>query len=110
MLVRRLRPRLSRWPVRRLSGGTDLLRRQRTDGLAAGAALSDGTDLLRRLARLEARVGDLERIAPAEFSIMHWNVLADQYASNLLPWFSQRPLLINKDQVSLRRESCRDGH
>ena len=40
-----------------------------------------------RLLALEQRVNDLERVAPREFSLVHYNVLADQYASNLQPWF-----------------------
>jgi hypothetical protein len=40
-----------------------------------------------RLAALEQRIADLERVAPAEFSLMHYNVLADKYGSNLQPWF-----------------------
>ena len=45
------------------------------------------SDLERRLAELEKRTADLERVAPSEFSLTHYNVLADQYASNLQPWF-----------------------
>ena len=40
-----------------------------------------------RLAALEERLVVLERVAPPEFSVFHYNVLADQYASNLQPWF-----------------------
>lgn len=36
---------------------------------------------------LQQRLSVLERVAPAEFSVFHYNVLADQYASNLQPWF-----------------------
>eukprot|EP00966_Prymnesium_polylepis_P205532 4763053-Prymnesium_polylepis.1 len=40
-----------------------------------------------RLEQLEQRVRVLESVAPAAFSVLHWNVLADAYASNMQPWF-----------------------
>ena len=47
-----------------------------------------------RLATLEAlikqqagQIADLERVAPKQVLLMHYNVLADQYGSNLQPWF-----------------------
>lgn len=40
-----------------------------------------------RLSSLEARLSDLERVAPKEFRIVHYNVLAEQYGSNTNPWF-----------------------
>lgn len=45
------------------------------------------SDLARRLARLESRMADLERVAPKEFRVVHYNVLAEQYGSNFNPWF-----------------------
>ena len=46
-----------------------------------------GNNLEQIVADLARRVDDLERVAPREFSLVHYNVLADQYASNLQPWF-----------------------
>ena len=43
------------------------------------------SDLARRLARLESRMADLERVAPKEFRVVHYNVLAEQYGSNFNP-------------------------
>jgi hypothetical protein len=40
-----------------------------------------------RIATLERRVSDLERVAPREFRVVHYNVLAEQYGSNTVPWF-----------------------
>lgn len=66
-----------------------------------------------RLAVLEAlvrqqagQIADLQRVAPKQLLTMHYNVLADQYGSNLQPWFlygaeppvtvDERKQLINK--------------
>lgn len=35
----------------------------------------------------DARLHDLERIMPKEFELFHYNVLADQAGTNMLPWF-----------------------
>lgn len=66
----------------------------------ATAVLSTSTaDLGRRFAQLEARIADLERVAPKDFRVVHYNVLADQYGSNLNPWF-----LYGADVTSEERE------
>ncbi|KAL1498954.1 hypothetical protein AB1Y20_013475 [Prymnesium parvum] len=40
-----------------------------------------------RLDGLCERIEDLERVAPKEFEVFHYNVLARQYGSNMQPWF-----------------------
>ena len=57
-------------------------------------ATDDDASLEKRLAALETlthhqagRIADLERVAPKQLLMMHYNVLADQYGSNLQPWF-----------------------
>lgn len=56
------------------------------------AVVGEGNE--QRLAALEAlikqqagQIADLERVAPKQLLTMHYNVLADQYGSNLQPWF-----------------------
>jgi len=39
------------------------------------------------LERLEERTADLERVAVKEFEILHYNVLSNYSATNMLPWF-----------------------
>ena len=52
-----------------------------------------------RLAELEKRVADLERVAPGEFSVV---LAADQYASNLQPWFLYGdPPICNDERAAL---------
>ena len=41
----------------------------------------------KRLVHAEGRVADLERVAPKEFEVIHFNVLADQAGTNRQPWF-----------------------
>ena len=47
----------------------------------------DSASLMDKLNELAERVEELERVAPREFSLTHYNVLADQYSSNMQPWF-----------------------
>ena len=39
------------------------------------------------LARQAVQISDLERVAPKEFEVVHYNVLSDQASSNFNPWF-----------------------
>ena len=39
------------------------------------------------LAAQSGRIADLERVAPKEFEVVHYNVLSDQAGTNLQPWF-----------------------
>ena len=54
-----------------------------------------------RLSESEQRVSVLERIAPAVFSIFHYNVLADQYASNVQPWFLYNANVTSNERAAL---------
>ena len=68
------------------------------------SALEAQVEALRRhCGTLEQRLSVLERVAPAEFSVFHYNVLADQYASNLQPWFlyGAEPCVSEAERVAL---------
>lgn len=53
---------------------------------------------------LQQRLSVLERIAPSEFSIFHYNVLADQYASNLQPWYLHGAGVSDEERRALRKK------
>lgn len=83
-------------------------------GLGSGAPRASTES---RLAGLEAileqqarRIGDLERVAPKEFELLHYNVLADQAGTNMQPWFCYGASVSQAERRELHRRFYEDGH
>ena len=88
-----VRSRLLMLAAAATSGVAGSLQRAKAPTTAAGAQsrldelasqLQQQTD---RIAQQDLRLADLERVAPKEFEVLHYNVLAEQFGSNLQPWF-----------------------
>lgn len=59
--------------------------------------------------RLEERVSDLERGAPKEFEILHYNILANSSGTNMQPWFCYGANVSSEERAELHRRFYAPG-
>lgn len=55
------------------------------------------------------RISDLERVVPKELELLHYNVLADQAGTNLLPWFCYGAGVTKEERKELHRRFYAGG-
>ena len=59
--------------------------------------------------RLEERIADVERGAPKEFEILHYNILANSSGTNMQPWFCYGANVTSEERAELHKRFYAKG-